>query len=143
MDYLLYTSRLTTAMGYEALKDLLEISQRNNARDGVTGFLHIEGPVVLQYLEGAPDQVQRTLNRIRHDSRHESIEILTDGKVNDRFFEGWKMALVENTTFSLVDLMDAPDAAVADVSKINPTDLITLLSANDSYLRMQPSMLAS
>lgn len=143
LDYLLYASRLKAPMGYEALKALLEVSQRNNARDGMSGFLHIEGRIVLQYLEGPAADLSRTFDRIRRDFRHDAVVILTEGTIDRRFFENWNMALVENTTFSLADLLETPCRDVPDVSQINPTDLITLLSANASYLRAQPSVLAS
>lgn len=143
LNYLLYASYLNVPMGYEELKDLLDVSQRNNARADITGFLHIEDQIVLQYLEGPPAHVQNTYKRIQRDARHTRVKILSEAHIDRRFFDGWQMALVENTTFSLADLQEEPSQQELDVSRINPADLITLLSANASYLRAQPSVLAS
>lgn len=143
LEYLLYASRLKTPMGYEALKGLLDVSQRNNAKAGLSGFLHIEGCVVLQYLEGPSDALRQTVERIQHDPRHDEFAVLAEGCLEQRYFEGWKMALVESTTLSLFDLMGAPCEEIPDVKQVNPDDLITLLSANASFLRVQPSVFAS
>jgi len=143
LAYLLYASRLKTSMGYDALKDLLEVSQRNNARAGLSGFLHIEGRVVLQYLEGPEDALDQTIKRIRRDPRHDEYAVLAEGQLERRYFEGWKMALVESTTLSLFDLIGQPCEEIPDVKQVNPDDLITLLSANASFLRVQPSVFAS
>ncbi|MGD9293827.1 MAG: BLUF domain-containing protein [Roseobacter sp.] len=140
LQYFLYASRLVQPMGYEALRDLLAVSQRNNAAAGLTGFLHIEGRVVLQYLEGPPTRLAETVEQIRHDPRHKEFAVLAEGALERRFFDGWKMALVESTTLSLFDLLGAKCHAVPDIRKLNPLDLISLLSANFSYLRNQPSV---
>lgn len=140
LEYLLYASRLKSSMGYEALKALLEHSQCNNAKAGLSGFLHIEGHVVLQYLEGPSDALRRIVQRIQCDPRHTEFAVLAEGALERRHFEGWKMALVESTTLSLFDLIGAPCDAIPDVKQVNPDDLITLLSANASFLRVQPSV---
>ncbi|MEE4187961.1 MAG: BLUF domain-containing protein [Roseobacter sp.] len=142
LDYLLYASRLEEPMGYDALKRLLDVSQRNNAQSGLTGFLHIEGRVVLQYLEGPAGGLRSTIQRIQRDPRHSDFSILAEGHLEQRNFDGWKMALVESTTLSLFDLIGAPCEDIPDIEKVNPTDIITLLSANSSYLRHQPSVVA-
>ena len=142
LDYLLYASRLETPMGYEALRGLLEVSQRNNAKADLSGFLHIEGCVVLQYLEGPPQKLRETVQRIKRDPRHSEFAVLSEGTLEQRHFDGWKMALVESTTLSLFDLIGAPCDDIPDVKKVNPLDLITLLSANSSFLRNQPSIFA-
>jgi len=143
LEYLLYASRLNHPLGYEALKELLEVSQRNNATADLSGFLHIEGRVVLQYLEGPADALRKTVERIQRDPRHNEYAVLAEGPLERRYFEGWKMALVESTTLSLFDLMGVPCEDIPDVKQVNPDDLITLLSANSSFLRAQPSVFAS
>ncbi len=140
LRYLLYASRLAQPMGYDALRDLLNVSQRNNASAGLTGFLHIEGRVVLQYLEGPRHALEDTIERIRRDPRHNQFSVLAEGALERRYFDGWKMALVESTTLSLFDLLGAKCDAIPDITKLNPLDLISLLSANFSYLRHRPSV---
>lgn len=140
LHYLMYASRLTVPMGFEALNSLLQVSQHNNEHAQITGFLHIENEIALQYLEGPADQLHQTVDRIRKDDRHTEFSILAEGTLQRRHFDNWKMALVENTTLSLFDLMGTQTRAIRDVAKAHPLDLISFLSANASFLRHQPSV---
>ena len=141
-DFFLYGSRLTQPLTYDGLRGLLEISQRNNARAGITGFLHLEDGIVIQFLEGPADALQDTINRIERDPRHNSFMVIERGVLERRYFDGWSMALVENTTLSLRDLVDTPNDKAPDFCKITADDLISLLSANASFLRERPSIVA-
>ncbi len=140
IHFILYASKLAAEMSHEDLNALLHTSQKNNARDGLTGFLQIEQKIVLQYLEGSPEGLLATIQRIRKDKRHSDFVILASGDVQDRYFDGWQMALVESATLSLFDLMGIAVTDVADVESMNPNDLISLLSANASYLRDRASV---
>lgn len=141
LHYILYGSQLTNLLTYEALRNLLDISQRNNCDAGLTGFLHIEGRVVLQFLEGPQQQLEQMIQRIRRDPRHTEFVVLEEGTLERRYFESWNMALVEGTTLSLRDLDEKPHGA-PDFRNLHPTDLIALLSANASYLHNQPRIVA-
>ena len=96
--YLLYASRLVTPLAHEGLASLLETSQRNNSKSVLTGFLHIEDQVVLQYLEGEPEAIHRVVDRIRRDPRHNGFVVLSEDDITQRYFDGWQMALVESAT---------------------------------------------
>ncbi len=139
MHYLLYASRLVRPLGFEALSGLLANSQRRNAQNGLTGFLHIENDIVLQYLEGPPEGLLKTIQKIRKDPRHSDFVVLSEDAIDYRFFEGWQMALVESTTISLFDLLGVQVDELPVVTDANPIDLITLLSANAAYLRNSPT----
>lgn len=138
LRYLIYASRLFDPLKYESLKTLLEESQRNNERAGLSGFLHVEDRIALQYLEGPADSLAKTVDRIRNDPRHTDFSVLDEGALEQRYFDNWKMALVESTTLSLFDLMGVQGNDVTTITDANPTDLITFLSANSSFLRNQP-----
>ena len=140
LKYILYASHLKHSFGYEALSALLEKSQHNNLKSGLTGFLHIEDDIVLQYLEGPADTLAQAVERIERDQRHDQFTVLADGTISQRYFEGWQMALVESATLSLFDLMGVEARDIASVSHANPMDLISLLSANASFLRDRPSV---
>ncbi|MEM9577968.1 MAG: BLUF domain-containing protein [Pseudomonadota bacterium] len=138
--YLLYASRLVAPLEHEALNALLGTSQRNNRACGLTGFLHIEDQIVLQYLEGEAQPLDSTVGRIRNDKRHNGFVVLSEGTVEQRYFDGWRMALVESATLSLFDLLGCRIVDVSAIKEANPTDLIALLSANASFLRDRPSV---
>jgi hypothetical protein len=140
MHYLLYASRLVSPLTHDDLVSLLEVSQRNNGKNGLSGFLHIEDNIVLQYLEGPPEPLLRTVQRIRKDPRHNQFVTLAEDVIRQRFFDGWQMALVESTTLSLFDLLGVQIKDIPTVQEANPLDLISLLSANASFLRDRPSI---
>ncbi len=139
ITYLLYASRLTAPLGHDGLTRLLAASQHNNKSSDVTGFLQIEDDIVLQYLEGPPDAVSSLIELIRRDPRHTDFVVLAADRLDQRYFEGWQMALVESTTLSLFDLLGVRIDNIPQVRSVNPVDLITLLSANASFLRNSPS----
>lgn len=86
---------ISTAVGQAAISDAAEIlatSQRNNARDGLTGLLYSDGKRFLQALEGEEETISRALSRIEKDPRHRAIVILSDRDVDAREFGNWSMA---------------------------------------------------
>ena len=140
LHYLMYASCLTATLDFSALDNLLEVSQTNNAASGLTGFLHIENQIVLQYLEGPENALQQTVARIRNDPRHRQFSVISEGPLEHRHFDRWNMALVENATLSLFDLTGNPSDRIGDVARTRPGDLISFLAANASFLRDRPSI---
>lgn len=71
---LVYYSRNTVQGGDRAmlinLREIVSASQRNNSRDGVTGFLIFDKTWFVQILEGDKAQVTETYTRIARDTRH-------------------------------------------------------------------------
>jgi hypothetical protein len=76
----------------DALETIVAASQRNNQRDGVTGFLLAEPRWFLQILEGPRDKVQATYERIRGDSRHARVTMMEAKAAEERSFARWSMA---------------------------------------------------
>ncbi len=87
-----YCSRVRPGMTID-LPAILEISRRNNARDGITGALMSCGGGFAQALEGPLDAVQRTFERIQCDPRHSDVVVLEARSVDERLFGKWDMAL--------------------------------------------------
>jgi uncharacterized Fe-S cluster-containing MiaB family protein len=73
---MIYTSAATTKMTPQALKELMEISRRNNFRDGLTGMLLYEDGTFLQVLEGEESAVDKTFERFSKDRRHNKILLI-------------------------------------------------------------------
>lgn len=91
MEYLIYRSRALVAPASQACRDIVAVSQVNNAGFGLTGFLHAEEGVFLQYLEGPPKPLWRLYDRLHLDDRHEDLVLLGCGDVGARRFEDWRM----------------------------------------------------
>lgn len=92
---LIYYSRNTVVGGDRAmltnLREIVSVSQRNNSRIGVTGFLIFDKTWFLQILEGERANVTETYNRIARDGRHSSATIVNVQDVASRSFPNWTM----------------------------------------------------
>lgn len=92
---LIYYSRNTVPGGDRAmltnLRDIVSASQRNNSRDGVTGFLIFDKTWFIQILEGNLAQVSETYNRIARDPRHMNATVTDARNVSARSFPNWTM----------------------------------------------------
>ena len=71
--------------------EIVAVSVVRNGDAGVTGMLWFDGANFAQALEGDPDEVGKTLDRIRSDPRHDNIDIVFDRLVTSRLFGDWSM----------------------------------------------------
>lgn len=94
---LVYSSASSTPMQLEELEDLLEQAQANNAIHGITGALVYADGFFLQILEGDRESVERLMERISRDLRHETLTVLQEGDIPNRSFSDWKMAYISAT----------------------------------------------
>ncbi len=94
---IIYSSVSSTPMQQDDLEDLLEQAQGNNSRRGITGALVYVNGVFLQILEGEKHLVQRLMQSISRDFRHERVAVLHDGEVAIPAFADWDMAYVSAT----------------------------------------------
>jgi hypothetical protein len=135
MRQILYTSSTSRDTSAEMLDSILATSRTNNTRDGITGvLLYIDGGF-MQVLEGEPDLVEQTLNRIRKDPRHWNTGILLD-RTAERVFGAWSMGFVQPSeaqlnsgTFRLTR-----DAMKTDFNLSRAPELFVLLK---SFYRIQ------
>lgn len=95
MICLAYLSSAAVPLDSAELSDVLAVSQRNNARDRVTGLLcHYDGSF-LQFLEGGADDVNRTFSRICADPRHRGMIEVYRKPIGARAFGDWSMGVVK------------------------------------------------
>lgn len=73
------------------MREILSVSQRNNGRDGITGFLIFDKTWFVQILEGERAKVTDTYDRIARDARHAAATILNVRDVPARLFPNWTM----------------------------------------------------
>ncbi len=92
MRQIIYISTATAVTTPEDPAAILEVSRRNNVRDGLTGLLYFDGKRFLQVIEGDDATIAGTLDRINHDPRHRAIVVLADRHVSEREFGEWSMA---------------------------------------------------
>ena len=88
---LTYASRASRVISTDDLDGILQASQRNNARVGVTGMLCFANGIFLQQLEGDRSEVNRLYHRILGDARHRDPEVLDVHEISSRRFASWDM----------------------------------------------------
>lgn len=92
---LIYTSYASPDLTPQGLKAIGETSQRNNARDQITGILLHSGDQFLQVIEGPGPAVERLHRVIAADPRHEGMRTVLAHEVRERDFGQWAMAVRE------------------------------------------------
>lgn len=117
---LAYCSAATAEMTPATLGDILAKSQRNNARDGVTGILMYHDRIFFQVIEGAEAVIRSLHRRLLTDPRHTAMSIMWEGEVALRNFADWVMGFAgptqlpgysEDALVSLADLKTGDDAS--------------------------------
>ena len=74
--------------------DILEIIKKstiNNSNKKITGVLINYKNNFLQHLEGDPVLIYELFEQIKHDHRHEKINLLGYSPIHTRLFEKWNM----------------------------------------------------
>ncbi|MEM9391931.1 MAG: BLUF domain-containing protein [Bacteroidota bacterium] len=91
MYYLIYVSYATRKPSTDDLKEIAQVSQRNNQSTGITGMLvYLEGKY-LQVLEGKKEAILSLYETIAGDERHRGQRILIEGDIDKRNFKNWAM----------------------------------------------------
>lgn len=93
LERLLYASTATGRTdSLVNMATILGESQRNNARDGLTGALAAHSGRFIQVLEGGAGDLDRLWRRLVPDPRHRDIVILDRRPIAGRQFHDWTMA---------------------------------------------------
>lgn len=102
------------------LAEILAVSDRNNRRDNLSGVLLVSRGRFFQVLEGAAQDLDRTLARITADPRHGNLHFIMRRNIQTRLFEQWGMVAARITPSQqpvIDDVIDRchdePDTAVA------------------------------
>jgi hypothetical protein len=81
----------------QSLAEILAVSDRNNRRDHLTGVLLVSKGRFFQVLEGAAQDLDRAMNRIRLDPRHHDIAVVSRAPIAARLFGQWGMVAARIT----------------------------------------------
>ncbi|MFC7376943.1 BLUF domain-containing protein [Brevundimonas sp. GCM10030266] len=88
---------LRPELALQTLAEILAVSDRNNARDRLSGVLLISRGRFFQVLEGARQDLDRTLRRIEADPRHRDIRFVSRQDIQTRLFDQWGMVAARIT----------------------------------------------
>ncbi len=92
---LIYVSQAVSGLEYPDLVEILDKSERNNRKVGITGMLGFGDSMFLQVLEGSRRVVSQTYNRILLDKRHVNAELIDFSEIEHRDFGVWSMKVVQ------------------------------------------------
>ena len=92
---LIYVSQAVAGLEYPDLVKILEKSEQNNKKVGITGMLSFGDSMFLQVLEGSRRVISQTYNRILLDKRHVNAELIDFSEIEHRDFGTWSMKVVQ------------------------------------------------
>jgi hypothetical protein len=91
---LIYVSKIKTGHGPNDVLKIVDVSEKNNKKLGITGALCYGPRYFLQCLEGPRDDVNKLYNKIVGDPRHTDVTLLYYTEIEERTFGDWAMAYV-------------------------------------------------
>ncbi|WP_074785554.1 BLUF domain-containing protein [Roseovarius tolerans] len=94
LRHIAYVSVSRSPLEAKTLSDILEVSVRNNERDGISGVLMYHNDLFFQVLEGESQAVEECYGRICGDPRHFGVSDAIDETVEVRSFADWVMGYV-------------------------------------------------
>jgi hypothetical protein len=75
------------------LNAIMDVANRNNERDGITGALLFDTLWFVQVLEGEREAISGALRRIMRDERHDNVTVMETRTVRERAFGNWWMGI--------------------------------------------------
>ncbi len=95
MKRITYISRFSEGLTQEDIKQIAEISVRNNKRDHLTGVLLVSGNIFYQIIEGQEEKLDYRFRKILNDKRHRDIFVLkVEENITERKYTDWAMNTV-------------------------------------------------
>ncbi|MBN1552099.1 BLUF domain-containing protein [bacterium] len=92
MKRIKYISRFAKSLSSEDIRKLVEVSAKNNERDGITGVLLSSGCLFFQIIEGPKEKIDTLYEKIVADDRHTNVLMLNAEEcVKERLFPDWSM----------------------------------------------------
>ena len=89
-----YLSRAVSNMSEAQVRQIQNISQRNNRKKDITGCLLFTGAHFAQVLEGESSAVDQLVERISRDIRHANVLVVIDRSISIRRYPGWSMGFL-------------------------------------------------
>ena len=105
MKRLTYISNFSRSLTRKEIENIENISQVNNAKEGITGILLSCNRTFFQILEGDDDRVDRLYEKILKDDRHHQVVcIRLDRNITEKYFPNWSMKVImlEDNTDTLL-----------------------------------------
>ena len=105
LAHLLYRSSGRHDLFFRDCDDILVIARERNALSGLTGFLHAEDGIFVQWLEGPESALQPVIDSIMEDQRHRDITVFSRGPIEERQFPTLTMGFSDGSRAPLFDFL--------------------------------------
>lgn len=95
MKRLTYISNFSRSLTRKEIESIENISQANNAREGITGVLLSCSGIFFQILEGDEDRIDQLYEKILKDDRHNQVLcIKSERNITEKHFPDWSMKVI-------------------------------------------------
>ncbi len=137
---LIYKSLSISTISQDRVEDILLHARRFNKKQNITGLLLFSENVFLQFLEGAPEDIDLVYKRICNDDRHKDIRTLYTGYADTRTYPDWQMMAYSKEqifTHGLSDVFIIAKNLMDPIADDMPIDVgTTMKSFCDNYLQV-------
>lgn len=100
MYRLIYKSHSKTPIDWELVNSILETSQEDNTKKGISGVLLATKNHFLQVLEGSFEEVNKLYFSIVRDPRHDEVQLISFNCIENRIFDIWAMHGIDVLNFN-------------------------------------------
>ena len=94
---LIYVSAASDDFDPKEFPAILEKSRENNSKLDISGLLIFHEASFIQVLEGPKSDVQQLMTKIKLDSRHKNLKILSQKNLEEKEFESWSMGFFNSS----------------------------------------------
>jgi len=118
MHMLCYTSNYTGKDIYLDLEDIVTTAKANNPQHSITGVLFCHNNTFVQVLEGEENELDKVMEKINKDPRHNNIKILVKKEINKHYLSQWNMDsfhLSDEENLDIEELEKVRDAFEANI----------------------------
>jgi hypothetical protein len=130
-----YISQATGTFTESELNELVEVSRRNNKRHGITGaMLYLENAFI-QVIEGEDAAIGQLLDKLRADTRHRNIRILSDNLAQVRNFQNWSMGIVKAAEVDRPQVLE--ELRLASTANGGSEDRSNIMPVSQTFMMMR------
>lgn len=118
---IVYSSRSASPLGLSPLvaAEIIGQSQDANRRRNITGCMVMQGPHILQVLEGGLAELDGLMERIKADPRHVGMRVLTYAPITRRTFHNpMNLCALADGVLHKVGLESISDIAQQDIEPL-------------------------
>ncbi|TAF64994.1 MAG: BLUF domain-containing protein [Cytophagales bacterium] len=96
--HLLYASKRDVHCNETEINNILAASVKNNPALGITGILLYTETRFIQYVEGEYGNVMPLYEKIKKDTRHQDVQLISLGLIQEKIFPQWYMGSQKTTS---------------------------------------------